>query len=53
VAIAGVPVSLADISVEESIESGVRIGMDFADQLESLVLDFEHMRVAATPKTTP
>ena len=51
--IAGVPITLTDISVEDSMESGVRIGMDFVDQLETLVLDFERMRVAATPRARP
>ena len=51
--IAGVPITLTDISVEDSMESGVRIGMDFVDQLETLVLDFEAMRVAAKLKPVP
>lgn len=49
-AVAGVPVTLADISIDETSDSGAaRLGDDLVRQLARLVLDFEHMKVFAEP----
>ena len=48
--LAGAPVTLTDVSiVEQDKEGAARIGDDAIAQLGALTLDFDAMRVAATP----
>ena len=47
--VAGVPMTLTQVSIEEESQEGAaRLGDDVVRALSSLVLDFEHMRVGAT-----
>ena len=51
---AGVPIQLTDISVNPANQDGAgRIGMDAILQMDTFVLDLEHLRVSATPWTGP
>jgi len=48
--VAGVPVTLTDVSiVEQDREGAARLGDDVVAQLGALTLDFDRMRVAAAP----
>lgn len=50
--LAGVPIQLADVSVSSQNQEGAgRIGMDAILQMNTFVLDLEHLRVSATPWT--
>ncbi len=52
--VAGAPMNLTGVSVDnESQEGAARIGDDVVSRLSALVLDFEHMRVTATPLPAP
>jgi hypothetical protein len=50
--VAGVPILLSDVSVNSQSQEGAgRVGMDTILQMNSFVLDLEHLRVSATPWT--
>jgi hypothetical protein len=52
--LAGVPVRLSDVSVNSQSQEGAgRVGMDALLQMNTFVLDLEHLRVSATPWTGP
>jgi hypothetical protein len=52
VSLGGVPAVLKTVAVDSRSQDGAgRIGMDLVGQFASLVLDFEHMTLAATPST--